>query len=65
MVDLSNFFPFCDRDQGDKRPRIKTSSLGNRYIPAFHDQYNAFAVRDETEIGSGSIIPLWLFGFLY
>jgi len=29
------------------------------------DADNAFVVRDEMEIGFGSVIPLWLFGFLY
>ena len=26
---------------------------------------NGFIVRDDTEVGFGNIIPLWLFGFLY
>jgi predicted AAA+ superfamily ATPase len=26
---------------------------------------NAFVVKDDIEIGSGNVIPLWLFGFLY
>jgi hypothetical protein len=26
---------------------------------------NSFVVRDDMEIGSNRIIPLWLFGFLY
>lgn len=26
---------------------------------------NAFLVKDDIEVGSGNIIPLWLFGFLY
>ncbi|HPA68520.1 MAG TPA: hypothetical protein PK596_00820 [Bacteroidales bacterium] len=26
---------------------------------------NAFVVKDNIEYGSGNIIPLWLFGFLY
>lgn len=26
---------------------------------------NAYIVRDNIEIGSNNIIPLWLFGFLY
>ena len=26
---------------------------------------NSFVVRDDTEVGFGNIIPLWLFGFLY
>ena len=26
---------------------------------------DAFVVKDDIEIGSGSSIPLWLFGFLY
>lgn len=26
---------------------------------------NAFIVKDDIEIGSGNVIPLWLFGFLY
>ena len=29
------------------------------------DLQNAFIVRDDIEIGSKNIIPLWLFGFLY
>ena len=29
------------------------------------DMPNAFVVRDDIEVGSGNIIPLWLFGFLY
>jgi len=29
------------------------------------DTPNAFVVRDDIEVGSGNIIPLWLFGFLY
>jgi hypothetical protein len=27
--------------------------------------FDAFVVKDDIEIGSGNIIPLWLFGFLY
>lgn len=26
---------------------------------------NAFVVKDDIEVGSGNVIPLWLFGFLY
>ncbi len=26
---------------------------------------NAFIVKDDIEIGSKNVIPLWLFGFLY
>jgi hypothetical protein len=26
---------------------------------------NALVVKDDIEIGSGNVIPLWLFGFLY
>ncbi|MEI7502609.1 MAG: hypothetical protein WCJ61_04950 [Paludibacter sp.] len=26
---------------------------------------NAYVVKDDIEIGSDNIIPLWLFGFLY
>jgi len=26
---------------------------------------NSFVVKDDIEIGSGNVIPLWLFGFLY
>ncbi len=26
---------------------------------------DAFVVRDDIEVGSGGVIPLWLFGFLY
>jgi len=35
---------------------------GRGQIP---DTENAFVVRDDTEIGFGNNIPLWLFGFLY
>ena len=29
------------------------------------DMDNSFVVADDIEIGSGSIIPLWSFGFMY
>ena len=38
-------------------------SIGNKYtVPADDDSY---AAADMIELGSGRIIPLWLFGFLY
>jgi hypothetical protein len=38
-------------------------SVGNKYTVPVDDQ--SFAAADMIEMGSGSIIPLWLFGFLY
>lgn len=32
---------------------------------AQHDLSNSFVVNDGVEVGIGSKIPLWLFGFLY
>lgn len=38
-------------------------SVGNKYTVPIDDQ--SFAAADMIEMGSGSTIPLWLFGFLY
>lgn len=38
-------------------------SVGNKYTVPVDDQ--SYAAADMIEMGSGSIIPLWLFGFLY
>ena len=34
-------------------------------LEGIKDMPNSFVVTDDIEIGSGSKIPLWLFGFLY
>ncbi|MBW8330741.1 MAG: AAA family ATPase [Prolixibacteraceae bacterium] len=38
-------------------------SVGNKYTVPIDDE--SFAAADMIELGSGRIIPLWLFGFLY
>lgn len=38
-------------------------SVGNKYAVPVDDE--SFAAADMIELGSGKIIPLWLFGFLY
>jgi hypothetical protein len=37
----------------------------NKGFKQIKDIENSFVVADDIEIGSGSKVPLWLFGFLY
>jgi hypothetical protein len=37
----------------------------NKKKSQIRDIENAFNVKDDIEIGSNNIVPLWLFGFLY
>ena len=37
----------------------------NKKYKQIKDIANSFVVADDTEVGSGNRVPLWLFGFLY
>ena len=38
---------------------------GNRKQKQAKDEGNSYIIADDIEIGSGSLIPVWLLGFLY
>jgi hypothetical protein len=48
----------------DKKYTFEIGGKGKK-TKQIQDLENFFVVRDDMEVGSLNIIPLWLFGFLY
>jgi len=65
LSQIEKVFFHSNGDFIDERQRVFEVGGRNKGRKQIAGQKEAYIVKDNIEIGSGNIIPLWMFGFLY